>query len=431
VADYTGPDSFTYRAFDGSAYSSTVTVSINVTEPSAPGDVTGLWTLYVDDEPLAAVYLGQIGTVIEGHFAAAEQLGPTEVTGTYDGSVLDLTLSWGTPGDYVIGAAVASGPNEFTGPFSVYIGGTLVDQPEFRFERVLTAGGQLALSGVCSGVTVDVNTAQAFGFKEGTAVQALDVWVTYLSVDSYVGLNIDAPLAISGPGTYNATDLQVSIDYASGTTSLLAEEPATSGTVTITRDDATGLAGTVDLYFAGGGNVTGSFDVSYDVVNELPSFNVPTASMTVDGNISDWVGISPAITDPTGDANATSGSDIEEVYVTQDASNVYVRIDLANGTPASSLYYGISFYPNRSHQAGDRFVFINVGAGACSVDERIAAGSGYHNFVASGVLAISGSVIELSVPLAALNPPAYSFIRAHDDEDGPSLDRTETVVGVF
>ena len=103
---------------------------------------------------------------------------------------------------------------------------------------------------------------------------------------------------------------------------------------------------------------------------------------------------------------------------------------MADGMPASSLYYGISFHPSANQQAGDRFVFINGPAGSCSVDEWLTS-EGFHTVLASGTLAVTSGVIELSVPIADLAPPAYSWIACWNDQNGPSLDGTDDVIGVF
>jgi hypothetical protein len=139
--------------------------------------------------------------------------------------------------------------------------------------------------------------------------------------------------------------------------------------------------------------------------------SVPVAAIAVDGSPTDWGTIEPILSDRIGDAlpppgstQIPPGSDIKAVYVARDANSVYVRIDITNGPPASSLYFGVSFYTNATSQAGDRFVFINLVGFSSSVEKRRATGSGYHDFLASGVLAGQGNVIEASVPLSALAP---------------------------
>ena len=71
--------------------------------------------------------------------------------------------------------------------------------------------------------------------------------------------------------------------------------------------------------------------------------NAPTSTnITVDGTITDWTGIAPILTDPTGDATvAVPGADITKVFLAQDADNVYVRIDVASGSLGQGLAIGV------------------------------------------------------------------------------------------
>lgn len=63
---------------------------------------------------------------------------------------------------------------------------------------------------------------------------------------------------------------------------------------------------------------------------------LPTAQIIVDGNSSDWSNISPAMTDSTGDSEASQyqGTDVKTVYMAMNAARdtLYFRIDF-NGVP--------------------------------------------------------------------------------------------------
>lgn len=171
------------------------------------------------------------------------------------------------------------------------------------------------------------------------------------------------------------------------------------------------------------GTMTGEFEgVRTSLSTELPSFNVPTATITIDGNTADWQGIPAAITDQIGDGSELSGSDIESLHLAQDEENVYALITLANGAPDPTLYYGIQFSRNYYSDEGDRFIHIKMSIPACSVEERFDT-SGYHNFVANGVIASNNNYIEVSVPLDQLNPPSRSFCNAWSDVN-ETLDST-------
>ena len=68
------------------------------------------------------------------------------------------------------------------------------------------------------------------------------------------------------------------------------------------------------------------------------------AQITIDGDFSDWAGVPVLINDATGDGD--SGWDIDNVYVTDDATNVYFRIQFTSSVAGSkSLYLLISVDP--------------------------------------------------------------------------------------
>jgi len=170
-------------------------------------------------------------------------------------------------------------------------------------------------------------------------------------------------------------------------------------------------------------------------VASVPSPIVVTSkTITIDGNVTDWAGISPIITDAVGDSNSTSGSDISAVYVAKDNSNLYFRIDLVNGTPGNGLYFGITYdgdnFTNNSPQRG---IFIDIGAHSASVAEWATSVCGTsHSNVATGVLSINGNLMEISVPRSALNNlPASGFIYVWDDPSGNHIDNTDRVAVTF
>jgi hypothetical protein len=150
-----------------------------------------------------------------------------------------------------------------------------------------------------------------------------------------------------------------------------------------------------------------------------PSFQVPVANITVDGDTADWSGIQPAISDRAGDAYlAPAGSDMTALYLARDNTKASLRIDVTNGPPASSLFFDVGFYTNYFAVAGDRFVVVDVGGMSCSVEQYTCSGSGgCHTNLANGTVVVKGNVIEASVPFSALNPPSPSYIRAYHQYD--------------
>ncbi len=86
--------------------------------------------------------------------------------------------------------------------------------------------------------------------------------------------------------------------------------------------------------------------MSNDLGSGFPVYQVPQRTITIDGNTNDWAGAAPAIVDPTGDGNPVQGSYIRALYLTRDGVNICARIDIANGPPGASLYFGINFRRN-------------------------------------------------------------------------------------
>lgn len=64
-----------------------------------------------------------------------------------------------------------------------------------------------------------------------------------------------------------------------------------------------------------------------------PAAEAAVATILMDGNVSDWTGIGPVATDPTGDtSNASPPEDIVAGFVAWDAQKVYFRVDLQNAS---------------------------------------------------------------------------------------------------
>ena len=108
-----------------------------------------------------------------------------------------------------------------------------------------------------------------------------------------------------------------------------------------------------------------------------PHFQVPFANITIDGNPADWSGIQPALSDRAGDARGGPiGGDITALYLARDGTKAYLRIDVTNGPPDSSVDLNVSFYTNCFFNAGDRFVYVSPSSGWCTVEQYTSSTSG-------------------------------------------------------
>jgi len=172
--------------------------------------------------------------------------------------------------------------------------------------------------------------------------------------------------------------------------------------------------------------------VTYNKVSALPmNIALQTKTIAVDGITSDWAGISPITTDATGDGNALGGSDITAFYAAKDATNLYFRIDVANGPPVGGLYYGIIFDGSTFSASSTtrRFVLVNVTENSASVVQWATACGGTETNIKNGILAFSGNTIELSVPKDQLNLAASGHVYLWNDSGGNHIDNT-SLVGV-
>ncbi|MCF6269943.1 MAG: hypothetical protein L3J41_09540 [Melioribacteraceae bacterium] len=66
--------------------------------------------------------------------------------------------------------------------------------------------------------------------------------------------------------------------------------------------------------------------------------------ITIDGSFADWSAITVLGNDATGDGS--TGWDFSNIYVTDDVTNVYVRVEMAStGAGTNNLFLFISVYP--------------------------------------------------------------------------------------
>ena len=100
--------------------------------------------------------------------------------------------------------------------------------------------------------------------------------------------------------------------------------------------------------------LTGACDADDIDVDSRTLTLVPTATISIDGDSSDWSGIDPVMTDSTGDVD-NEYIDFTAFYLAQDDNYLYIRIevntsDLSSADTANYEYYfQPSFYVDDSH----------------------------------------------------------------------------------
>ena len=119
-------------------------------------------------------------------------------------------------------------------------------------------------------------------------------------------------------------------------------------------------------------------------------FSIPFRSITLDGNMSDWTGISPVLTDPAGDDSyGLPGDDIRDVFISKDNDFIYFGIRMADGPPLSG-----------SDNSGAHMHFqfnLNGSMGVQKLENHFVIFTTAHYFPASGWLA--STEMHVSHPL--------------------------------
>jgi hypothetical protein len=140
----------------------------------------------------------------------------------------------------------------------------------FRMQA-FTPTGDLSMTGSVGGVATTLNATTACGRREysDTGLTQL-TGVELCSDDAVVRVHVDIGAAGLGVGALpvGGGGLDVELSYDTGVAQV--ELSASGGTFTVTSYDANGMMGTYTLNFPGGGSVSGSFDVAWDMNAFIP-----------------------------------------------------------------------------------------------------------------------------------------------------------------
>jgi hypothetical protein len=138
------------------------------------------------------------------------------------------------------------------------------------------------------------------------------------------------------------------------------------------------------------------------------SVTADVATLTVDGNPSDWVGITAIVQDPAGDdTSGYNGNDIRDLYAAIDATNLYLMVDFWDGAPdtAWGAINGLAYVILLDDDQGTFWGFVL---------SYVSGTPGYWsmpgiNIDAARAVSAVGSVIEISIPLIDLGFLAYQL----------------------
>lgn len=218
-------------------------------------NLTGYWQLYLTptggaETGPSAVYLTQSGATVDG----------AAITGTVSGN--SFTITSAVSGLFTVNCQGTLSGTVATGTMT--LSGLINGTGTFRLVG-FTPTGTLAASGTVQGVPVNMTTTAGIGKRAYsdaglTMLTQVEIVAAYgsqhLEIDfSPAGLTVGT-LAV--PGTVTAT-----VVYRDDVNTI--ELAASSGTVTVTRYNGSGFAGSFALTLPGGGSLTGTFDVSWDI----------------------------------------------------------------------------------------------------------------------------------------------------------------------
>jgi len=179
---------------------------------------------------------------------------------------------------------------------------------------------------------------------------------------------------------------------------------------------------------------------------KLSTFQIPTANIVIDGDPSDWAGLTPAYIDPEHDQippDGHPGTDIKEVFLARDNEFLYAAFELYDGDPADvhAMYITeLQQYLGQVHTAGDTIINALYADGygwqvSLSHRETNGAGSEYD----SSHVGVGAKFIEYKVPIDDIEYDGYGvfapmgiegrFIRSycHYCPDGVCDNGVETI----
>jgi hypothetical protein len=170
-------------------------------------------------------------------------------------------------------------------------------------------------------------------------------------------------------------------------------------------------------------------------VRAILTFSVPYASILVDGNISDWEGISPAIIDRIGDkVGSNSGTDIDKIYLAKDSDYLYLRIDLSDGSPNPNAFgYHINLSKNPELAVNDYYdvSLYSNGQWWDSLYYLISLNPWQSQHVYDDAAVAGNSSLEIRIEFAKIENPAILYISGLTNAGPEGFDWTPWIEARF
>jgi hypothetical protein len=139
--------------------------------------------------------------------------------------------------------------------------------------------------------------------------------------------------------------------------------------------------------------------------------NTQIATITIDGDKSDWATLTPAVVDAEGNSGCGATGDVKSIYTAIDTTHVYFMIE-TYGVPIKSANAGVflffDFKPGMQLSWGNRVdLIITVSATELSAYQQNAQSGAPESYPIEGEQIAWGNVVEVSIPLSQLGSPTY------------------------
>jgi hypothetical protein len=140
----------------------------------------------------------------------------------------------------------------------------------------------------------------------------------------------------------------------------------------------------------------------------LKTFQIPTATITLDGNPADWSAIPVLYSDPAHDQSPPDnhpGTDVQQVKIARDATNLYMAYWLHDANPPQDgTFYltELQLYLNQMHTPGDTMIT----AGYSPADAEWQVQVNHREQISGGVkygaanVGVGAKFIEYRIPIA-------------------------------
>jgi hypothetical protein len=149
-------------------------------------------------------------------------------------------------------------------------------------------------------------------------------------------------------------------------------------------------------------------ELIFETGDSMSVVEAPFATITVDGDPSDWAAYDPAVEDPENDdPSLYDGVDIKELYIAGDDDNLYMMFTFWDGGPTTEWggsrtgAYQVYVMPDDddSEEIGYISYYYDPGIWFLSAT----------NFDFTGTVTACGDVMECSIPLANLGNPSALY----------------------